>query len=152
MNHEILVFRKKGNVKIPTCEDISECKRAADHSIGGRARICLHDQDTSLFQDMIIVALKKTKIPIHLHLKKDESLLVLEGKVRVSIYDEGLKKIESRILVPFLEAQDNSMDFMFRIKSNVAHSVEILSDKAVIYEATIGPFLPEESIIIDETV
>ena len=54
-----------------------------------RARLCIHSDDTSLIQEMIIVLLNDTYVRPHKHLSREESFFILEGEATVLIFDEA---------------------------------------------------------------
>ena len=79
-----------------------------------------------------------TEVPIHRHPTKDESFVLLRGKVRVTThYDDGTVK-ESVILNPAegLYGVD--------IPKGVWHKVESLESGGVFFECKEGPFVPHE--------
>ena len=79
-----------------------------------------------------------TKVEIHRHPTKEESFVLLRGKVRVTTYnDDGTVK-ESVILCP--EEGLYGVD----IPKNVWHNIECLSPNSVIFEVKEGPFVPHE--------
>ena len=79
-----------------------------------------------------------TMVEIHRHPTKDESFVLLRGKVRVTTYnDDGTVK-ESVILCP--EEGLYGVD----IPKNVWHNVESLESGSVFFECKEGPFVPHE--------
>ncbi len=79
-----------------------------------------------------------TVVPIHRHPTKDESFVVLRGKVKVSTYNDDGSVIESVILCQ--EGGRYGVD----IPKNVWHSLESLEPNSVIFECKEGPFVPHE--------
>jgi len=79
-----------------------------------------------------------TVVPIHHHPTKDETVVLLQGKVRVSTYDDDGKVLESVILC--LEDGRYGVD----IAKNVWHTVECLVPDTVLFEVKEGPFIPHE--------
>lgn len=76
-------------------------------------------------------------IPIHHHPTKEESFVLLRGKVRVTTYNDDGTIIEDIILDP---SQGN---YGVNIGKNVWHTIEAL-ESSVIFECKEGPFVPHE--------
>ena len=79
-----------------------------------------------------------TEVPIHRHPTKDESFVVLRGKVKVSTYNDDGSVNESVIL----SLEDGR--FGVDIPKNVWHNLESLESGSVIFECKEGPFVPHE--------
>ena len=79
-----------------------------------------------------------TDIPIHRHPTKDETFVVLRGKVKVSTYNDDGSMIESVVLCQ--EDGRYGMD----IPKNVWHNLESMAADSVIFECKEGPFVPHE--------
>lgn len=79
-----------------------------------------------------------TEVPIHRHPTKDESFVVLRGKVRVTTYNDDGTVIESVVLCQ--EEGRYGVD----IKKGVWHNLESLESGSVIFECKEGPFVPHE--------
>ena len=79
-----------------------------------------------------------TVVPIHRHPTKDESFVVLRGKVRVSTYNDDGSMIESVVLCQ--EEGRYGVD----IPKNVWHNLESMAPNSVIFECKEGPFVPHE--------
>lgn len=79
-----------------------------------------------------------TAVPIHRHLTKDETFVVLRGKVRISTYDDEGNVIEAVVLCP--EDGRYGVD----IPKNVWHNLESLESGSVIFECKEGPFVSHE--------
>ena len=77
-------------------------------------------------------------VPVHHHPTKDESFVVLRGKVRVSTYADDGSVLESVVLC----AAEGR--YGINIPKNVWHSVESLEPGSVIFECKEGPFIPHE--------
>ena len=80
-----------------------------------------------------------TDIPIHRHPTKDESFVVLRGKVRSTIYDDDGTVIESVVL-----CQEEGR-FGVDIPKGVWHKLESLESGSVVFECKEGPFVPHEA-------
>ncbi len=79
-----------------------------------------------------------TVVPIHRHPTKDESFVVLRGKVKVSTYNDDGSVIESVVL-----CQEDGR-YGVDIPKNVWHKLESLESGSVIFECKEGPFVPHE--------
>ena len=79
-----------------------------------------------------------TFVPIHLHPTKDETLVILKGRVRVSTYNDKGEVLETCVLCH--EEGRYGAD----IPKNVWHDVECL-EPSVLMECKEGPFVPHEA-------
>ena len=78
-----------------------------------------------------------TDIPIHRHPDKDESFILLKGKLRVTTYYDDGSIIEDIILDPLQGSYGVNID------KNVWHTIEAL-ESSVLFECKEGPFMPHE--------
>ena len=79
-----------------------------------------------------------TVVLIHRHPTKDESFVVLRGKVRVTTYNDDGSVIESVVLCQ--EEGRYGVD----IKKGVWHNLESMEPDSVIFECKEGPFVEHE--------
>lgn len=79
-----------------------------------------------------------TVIPIHRHPTKDESFVVLRGKVRCTTYKDDGSVIESVVLC--VEEGRYGVD----IPKGVWHTLESLASGSVVFECKEGPFVAHE--------
>lgn len=79
-----------------------------------------------------------TVVPIHKHPTKDESFVVLRGKVKVSTYNDDGSVIECVVL-----CQEDGR-YGVDIPKDVWHNVESLVPNSCIFECKEGPFVPHE--------
>ena len=77
-------------------------------------------------------------IPIHRHPDKDESFVVLRGKVRSTTYKDDGSVIESVVL-----SQEDGL-YGVDIPKGVWHKLESLEPGSVVFECKEGPFVPHE--------
>lgn len=77
-------------------------------------------------------------IPIHRHPDKDESFVVLRGKVRSTTYKDDCTVIESVVL-----SQEDGL-YGVDIPKGVWHKLESLESGSVVFECKEGPFVPHE--------
>ena len=76
-------------------------------------------------------------IPIHHHPTKEESFILLRGRVRVTTYNNDGSIIESVVLNP------SEGSYGVNIGKNVWHTIGAL-ESSVIFECKEGPFVPHE--------
>ena len=87
-----------------------------------------------------------TVVPIHKHPTKDESFVILRGKVRVTTHDDEGSIIEDVVL------SQESGNYGVDIPKNVWHKLEALESGSVIFECKEGPFVEhEEEGVLDLT-
>ena len=79
-----------------------------------------------------------TQVAVHHHITKDESLVVLRGKVRVLIYNDEGEITEDAIIDP------QQGRYGVDIPKNTWHTVECLEPNTVVFEVKEGPFVPHE--------
>ena len=79
-----------------------------------------------------------TVVPIHKHPTKDESFVILRGKVRVTTHNDDGSIIEDVVL------SQESGNYGVDIPKNVWHKLESLESGSVIFECKEGPFVLHE--------
>ena len=79
-----------------------------------------------------------TEVPIHRHPTKDESFILLRGKVRVTTHNDDGSIKESVVLNP------NEGQYGVDIPRGVWHKVESLESGSCFFECKEGPFVPHE--------
>ncbi len=79
-----------------------------------------------------------TVVPIHRHPTKDESFVILRGKVRVTTHNDDGSIIEDVVL------SQESDNYGVDIPKNVWHKLESLEAGSVIFECKEGPFVEHE--------
>ena len=79
-----------------------------------------------------------TEIPIHRHPTKDETFLIIKGKVRVNIYDDKGNVVETVIL------GQSEGNYGADIPKNTWHTVECLEPDSILFEAKEGPYISHE--------
>ena len=78
-----------------------------------------------------------TVVPIHKHPTKDESFVILRGKVRVTTHNDDGSIIEDVVL-----SQERG-NYGVDIPKNVWHKLESLESGSVIFECKEGPFVEQ---------
>lgn len=83
-------------------------------------------------------------IPVHRHPEKEESFVVLRGRIRVITYNDDGTIIENIVLNP------SEGRYGVNVGKNVWHTVEALEPGSVIFECKEGPYVPheEEGILV----
>ena len=79
-----------------------------------------------------------TEVPIHHHPDKDETFVILRGKIRVTTYNDDGSVVDSVVL-----CQDDGI-FGVDIPTNVWHTLEALEPNSCIFECKQGPFVPHD--------
>lgn len=79
-----------------------------------------------------------TQIPVHHHVTKDETFIILKGKVRVNTYNDKGEIIDSIVL------SSESSRYGVDIPKNTWHGLECLESGSVIFEVKEGPFVEHE--------
>lgn len=80
-----------------------------------------------------------TEVPIHRHPTKDESFVLLRGKVRVTTHNDDGSIKESVVLNP------KEGLYGVDIPKGVWHKIESLETGSVFFECKEGPFVPHEA-------
>lgn len=78
-----------------------------------------------------------TEIPIHHHPTKDETFILMRGKVRVLTYNDNGTILDDIIL------SQESGKYGVDIPKNVWHTIQCI-EPAVLFECKLGPFVPHE--------
>ena len=79
-----------------------------------------------------------TVVPIHRHPTKDETFVLLRGKVKVTTHSDDGSIIESVALCP------EEGRYGVNIPKGVWHTLEAIEPNSVIFECKEGPFVPHE--------
>ena len=77
-------------------------------------------------------------IPVHRHPEKEETFVVLRGRIRVITYNDDGTIIDDMLLNP------SEGRYGVNVGMNVWHTVEALDPGSVIFECKEGPFVPHE--------
>ena len=79
-----------------------------------------------------------TEVPIHKHPTKDETFVILRGRVKVTTHGDDGSIIDSVVLSP----EDGQ--YGVNIPKGVWHTLESLESGSVIFECKEGPFVEHE--------
>ena len=107
-------------------------------------RYCSHLSPDDKCQEMVIVHLKDTIVPIHKHIGKSESFCWLRGYADVELFtDEG----ELFKIIPMGQFKSPGCTYYYRLNSDTYHSLNIISPVVVFLEVTNGPWHKEDLIL-----
>lgn len=122
-------------------EMVAILRALAEASPRRRARLCAHPDPDAPQQEMLIVMSGDTYVRPHRHLRKSETLTVLEGEAEALIFDaEG--GLEARIaLAPFGQERP----FFYRMPQGRFHGLAVRTPWFIFLETTSGPFDPAGS-------
>ena len=98
-----------------------------------------HQSLEDKFHRMLNAIEPGTDIPIHRHPTKDESFVVLRGKVRSTTYNDDGSVLDSVVL-----SQEDGL-YGVDIPKGVWHKLESLESGSVVFECKEGPFVPHEA-------
>jgi cupin fold WbuC family metalloprotein len=139
------VIENKSEIFVLDAKVIEDLKIIASRHPLKRARICLHESLDNKTHEMIIVSHRDGTIPPHSHpVNKPESYHVLEGKLRVLIFNDNGSVRESFLLSSDIHPK------MYRIKGGVWHQPVPMSEWVVYHEVATGPFNKEHDLIFLE--
>lgn len=79
-----------------------------------------------------------TEVPIHKHPTKDETFVILRGKVRVTTHNDDGSIIDGYVLCP------EEGKYGVNIPKGVWHTIEAMEPNSVIFECKEGPFVEHE--------
>ena len=132
-------------IVVLSSDDLKELKRLASINIRSRVRLCAHRSPNDSLHEMFIVHYKNCYVRPHKHLKKDESILVLEGEVDLVIFNEdgSIRQINE------LGALVSGKYFYQRLPAETFHMLIVRSNLLVFHESTEGPFLRENTVFPD---
>ena len=117
---------------------LDEVTRRAQSSPRLRMNYNFHQSLDEKCHRMLNAVEPGTDIPIHRHPTKDESFVVLRGKVRSTTYNDDGSVIESVVL-----SQEDGI-YGVNIPKGVWHKLESLEPNSVIFECKEGPFVEHE--------
>lgn len=140
LNDEVL-FATEALVRLDrtTVQFLKEKALANDRR---RIRLCAHQDVQDPLHEMFIVHTQSTYIRPHKHLRKSESLHVIEGTADIIVFDDSGTVVE---VVP-VGAHGTGRNFYYRLSDPAFHTLLITSKFFVFHETTNGPFKREESL------
>lgn len=103
-----------------------------------RMNFNFHQSLDELCHRMLNAVEPGTEVPIHKHPTKDETFVILRGKVRVTTHNDDGSIIEDNVFCP------EEGRYGVNIPKGVWHKVESLESGSVFFECKEGPFVPHE--------
>lgn len=122
--------------------DVELLKSMAMKNGRQRIRLCAHTSTEDTLHEMIIVLSQGTYVRPHMHLRKSESFHIIEGCIKVVLFDEAGA-------VRSVLAMDHGVHgdaFFYRLTEGAYHTVIPLSPLVVFHEVTNGPFHREDTV------
>ena len=126
-------------MKIIDVQLLNEVGAQAKESPRLRMNYNFHQSLDELCHRFINAVEPGTEVPIHRHPTKDESFVILRGKVRVTTHNDDGSIIEDVVL------SQESGNYGVDIPKNVWHKLESLEPGSVIFECKEGPFVPHDA-------
>ena len=139
------VFRSCRQLVTVSLEQLEPIKHAARSSTLKRARLCCHGGPEEKLQEMFIALAGGVDIEESMHIRKDESLTVIQGSGRYIFPNEDGTERAAHPLAAFDGNIEGGEKFFVRINRFVPHKILVDSDVMLIYEATSGPFSKEDT-------
>jgi len=119
---------------------IESLKASAETSPTRRFRLCLHRSTDEPVQEMVVVHCRDNYSRPHAH-GAPLTYLVLEGRLRVLLFDDGGKVTRAIDLLPF----GAGGDFVLRIEAGRWYMPVCLTPQVIFYERKTGVFRRDES-------
>ncbi len=136
------VFHNQENI-LEVGEDwLGRLKKEAALSPRQRARLCLHRSEDDSVQEMLIVFCRGALVRPHRSLQKSESLHIVEGELRMLIFDDDGNVTQRIDMGP----RGSGKAFICRLSSSPFYTYIPLSEFVAIHETTRGPFVSSETV------
>ena len=103
------------------------------------SRICLHKNKKSKIHQMLICHHKSFNILPHCHLSKEETCVVLKGRMKLFFNEKNGNIKKTSIL------NSNNLN-LIKIDKKLFHSMTVLSNYVIFLEITKGPFRKSDTI------
>ncbi len=130
---------KSENISIINRSDISILEEKAKESDLQRFRYCLHEDHSSLIQEMVIAFTSKSYCRPHKHPNNiTESYHIYSGELLVLFFNEEGEIIQKVYL--------NKETPILRMNSSVYHMPIALTEVAVYHETITGPFHKDRNV------
>lgn len=117
---------------------LDEVSRQAQKSVRLRMNYNFHQSLDDKCHRFLNAVEPGTQVEIHRHPTKDESFVLLRGKVVVKTYNDDGSVLDSVELCP------EEGKYGVNIPKNVWHNLESLEPDSVFFECKEGPFVPHE--------
>lgn len=118
--------------------DFEELKRHALKEPLRRSRFCLHTDNQQMVHEMIIAQCNDTYNPPHRHSGKPKSFHMIEGKMKVILFDDAGNVTRSFIMAPPGQGEVA----IFRLNKPCYFTVVPLDEVVIVHETVQGPFDP----------
>lgn len=135
------VFRRGNNQCAISNSEISSLKMISDGNTINRSRICIHHCDEDTLQQMVINLNKQSYVMPAKHMKKEETLLLLEGRAKIIFFSVSGNVDE--VVDMNLNTPNGSK--LIVIPKGIFHSILAVTDSITFVETTLGPFRAEET-------
>ena len=141
------VWRSSSQISILCSQDLRFLKEAADSSPLQRARVCMHEEDTSRVQEMMIYLSADCEIPGSYHIRKDESALILEGEGTYEFCHQNGDVAHKTKLSAYntLAAGCKDSSCFARINRYTPHVIKPGINGVLLLESTTGPFIKTDT-------
>jgi cupin fold WbuC family metalloprotein len=104
-----------------------------------RVRYCIHKEASDPLHEMIIIHGSGEYIRPHMHLDKEETLLILSGEAEYFLFDDAGNIQKKMAMGDF----NSGKPFVIHIPALVYHTLLIKSEWLVFCEIASGPFVAE---------
>lgn len=139
------VFRSSRQLVTVSFDQLQPIIAASKCSPLRRARLCCHDGPEEKLQEMFIALSPGVDIEESVHLRKDESLTVINGQGCYLFPNEDGSLRREINLAPFSDIADSEANFFTRINRYVPHKILVEHSTLLIHEATSGPFVKSDT-------
>jgi cupin fold WbuC family metalloprotein len=95
-------------------------------------RICIHPNKKTKLHAMVNFLYKQKNIKKFIHTRTDEIYQIIEGQLKILIYDKKLNVLEKIML--------KNKNEIYRLAKNTIHSTESLKEFCIFSEYRLGPF------------
>ena len=122
-----------------------------------RQNFDLRNSENDNSQRMLNALEPGTAMPIHRHRKSSESIAIIRGKMVMRLYDDNGNVTDEFVMAPIstlsspsnLSNSSNLSVPMVHVEAGQWHSLEVLEEGTVVFEAKDGKYepLPEEDIM-----
>ena len=117
---------------------LDDLTRRAQNSPRHRMNLNFHESLEDKCHRFLNAVEPGADIPILRHPEKEESFVVLRGKIRITTYNDDGSIIEDHVISP------TEGRYGVNVEKNVWHTVEALEPGSVIFECKEGPYVPHE--------
>ena len=130
------VFNNEEDILTVGTDWVSRLKTEADVAPRRRARLCMHQSTEDSVQEMLIVFCQDALVPPHRSLDKTESIHVVEGELRMIIFDDQGRVTQRLDMGPVTSGKT----FVTRLSASPWYAYMPLTEFVVLHETTRGPF------------